>query len=252
MQIFLKRNTRFNTFAMGLPSKIITDICNELNINPNQFAKSIGLERAQIIYDLINGKTKSISNKLIRSITNTYPQFNDQWLLTGEGEMLKTPGKEGKGKETEEASNLTVGKVIPLYDAEAAAGNGYEMDMSPARPIEMIQIGGFLRESEAALRVYGSSMIPHYPPGCIVALKPWVERFIEPGAVYVVETTTNRYLKRLMYNADKTALRCLSDNTIRHEDGSAKGELCYPEFEIPVEDVRRLFRVVGVIKRNII
>lgn len=166
--------------------------------------------------------------------------------------MLKTPGKEGKGKETEEASNLTVGRVIPLYDAEAAAGNGYEMDMSPARPIEMIQIGGFLRESEAALRVYGSSMIPHYPPGCIVALKPWVERFIEPGAVYVVETTTNRYLKRLMYNADKTALRCVSDNTIRHEDGSAKGELCYPEFEIPVEDVRRLFRVVGVIKRNII
>lgn len=181
-----------------------------------------------------------------------FDDLNIDWLLTGEGEMLKTPGKEGKGKETEEASNLTVGRVIPLYDAEAAAGNGYEMDMSPARPIEMIQIGGFLRESEAALRVYGSSMIPHYPPGCIVALKPWVERFIEPGAVYVVETTTNRYLKRLMYNADKTALRCLSDNTIRHEDGSAKGELCYPEFEIPVEDVRRLFRVVGVIKRNII
>lgn len=25
-----------------------------------------------------------------------------------------------------------------------------------------------------------------------------------------------------------------------------------PEFEIPVEDIRRLFRVVGVIKRNII
>lgn len=185
-------------------------------------------------------------------IVNAFPEINEVWLLTGEGEMLKTPGKEGKGKETEEASNLTVGRVIPLYDAEAAAGNGYEMDMSPARPIEMIQIGGFLRESEAALRVYGSSMIPHYPPGCIVALKPWVERFIEPGAVYVVETTTNRYLKRLMYNADKTALRCVSDNTIRHEDGSAKGELCYPEFEIPVEDVRRLFRVVGVIKRNII
>lgn len=185
-------------------------------------------------------------------IVNAFPEINEVWLLTGEGEMLKTPGKEGKGSDTTEGANLTVGKVIPLYDAEAAAGNGYEMDMSPARPIEMIQIGGFLRESEAALRVYGSSMIPHYPPGCIVALKPWVERFIEPGAVYVVETSSNRYLKRLMYNADKTALRCVSDNTIRHEDGSAKGELCYPEFEIPVEDVRRLFRVVGVIKRNII
>ena len=211
----------------------------------------IGYTNESAFSQVINGKAIEPKN-FIDKLKSILPDINDQWLLTGEGDMLKTPGKEGKGKETEEASNLTVGRVIPLYDAEAAAGNGYEMDMSPARPIEMIQIGGFLQESEAALRVYGSSMIPHYPPGCIVALKPWVERFIEPGAVYVVETTTNRYLKRLMYNADKTALRCLSDNTIRHEDGSAKGELCYPEFEIPVEDVRRLFRVVGVIKRNII
>ena len=218
-----------------------------LGIGQTKFEENAGLSRG-FVNTLKNNPTVKSLNK----IAMAYPELNINWLQTGEGEMLKTPGKEGKGKETEEASNLTVGRVIPLYDAEAAAGNGYEMDMSPARPIEMIQIGGFLRESEAALRVYGSSMIPHYPPGCIVALKPWVERFIEPGAVYVVETSTNRYLKRLMYNADKTALRCVSDNTIRHEDGSAKGELCYPEFEIPVEDVRRLFRVVGVIKRNII
>lgn len=211
----------------------------------------IGYTNESAFSQVINGKAIEPKN-FIDKLKSILPDINDQWLLTGEGEMLKTPSKEGKGNDTTEGANLTVGKVIPLYDAEAAAGNGYEMDMSPARPLEMIQIGGFLRESEAALRVYGSSMIPHYPPGCIVALKPWVERFIEPGAVYVVETTTNRYLKRLMYNADKTALRCVSDNTIRHEDGSAKGELCYPEFEIPVEDVRRLFRVVGVIKRNII
>lgn len=211
----------------------------------------IGYTNESAFSQVINGKAIEPKN-FIDKLKSILPDINDQWLLTGEGEMLKTPGKEGKGNDTEAASNLTVGRVIPLYDAEAAAGNGYEMDMSSARPIEMIQIGGFLRESEAALRVYGNSMIPHYPPGCIVALKPWMERFIEPGAVYVVETTSNRYLKRLMYNADKTALRCVSDNTIRHEDGSAKGELCYPEFEIPIEDVRRLFRVVGVIKRNII
>ena len=218
-----------------------------LGIGQTKFEENAGLSRG-FVNTLKNNPTVKSLNK----IAMAYPELNINWLQTGEGEMLKTPDKEGKGNDTTEGANLTVGKVIPLYDAEAAAGNGYEMDMSPARPIEMIQIGGFLRESEAALRIYGNSMIPHYPPGCIVALKPWVERFIEPGAVYVVETISNRYLKRLMYNADKTALRCVSDNTMRHEDGAAKGELCYPEFEIPVEDVRRLFRVVGVIKRNII
>lgn len=231
---------------MELKSRVLA-YCTKKNIALSTFEKRSGLSNGYF-----NQVKKRPSTEKIDKIKMAFDDLNIDWLLTGEGEMLKTPGKEGKGNDTTEEANLTVGKVIPLYDAEAAAGNGYEMDMSPARPIEMIQIGGFLRESEAALRVYGSSMIPHYPPGCIVALKPWVERFIEPGAVYVVETTTNRYLKRLMYNADKTALRCVSDNTIRHEDGSAKGELCYPEFEIPVEDVRRLFRVVGVIKRNII
>lgn len=230
-------------------SNRINNLVKERKTSFYKLSKETGID--QSVFSRVKTGKLNFSSNNIEQIAN-YFGVNTDWLLTGEGEMLKTPGKEGKGSDTTEGANLTVGKVIPLYDAEAAAGNGYEMDMSPARPIEMIQIGGFLRESEAALRVYGSSMIPHYPPGCIVALKPWVERFIEPGAVYVVETTTNRYLKRLMYNADKTALRCVSDNTIRHEDGSAKGELCYPEFEIPVEDVRRLFRVVGVIKRNII
>lgn len=230
-------------------SNRINNLVKERKTSFYKLSKETGID--QSVFSRVKTGKLNFSSNNIEQIAN-YFGVNIDWLLTGEGEMLKTPGKEGKGSDTTEGANLTVGKVIPLYDAEAAAGNGYEMDMSPARPIEMIQIGGFLRESEAALRVYGSSMIPHYPPGCIVALKPWVERFIEPGAVYVVETSSNRYLKRLMYNADKTALRCLSDNTIRHEDGSAKGELCYPEFEIPVEDVRRLFRVVGVIKRNII
>ncbi len=185
-------------------------------------------------------------------ISSAYPELNISWLLTGEGEMLKTPGKEGKGNDTEAASNLTVGRVIPLYDAEAAAGNGYEMDMSPARVVDTIEIGSLLRDSEAALRIYGNSMVPNYPSGCVVGLRPHTDEFIEPGQVYVVETRENRYLKRLFYNADHSAFRCVSDNHVTFDSGPMKGEFCFPEFEIPFEAVRRLFRVVGVIKRNII
>lgn len=43
----------------------------------------------------------------------------------------------------------------------------------------------------------------------------------------------------------------LSDNHMKHETGPMEGEYFYPEFEIPFEDVRRLLRVIGVIKRNI-
>ena len=57
-----------------------------------------------------------------------------------------------KGKE-----NIGIGKVIPYYDAEAAAGLSYGMEMLPARAQGVIEIGGLLKDSESAIRVYGNS-----------------------------------------------------------------------------------------------
>ena len=119
-------------------------------------------------------------------------------------------------------------------------------------PVGMIEIGGLLNDSESALRVYGNSMVPNYPAGCVVGLKTHSDSFIEPGSVYVIETAENRYLKRLYYNKDKTAFRCVSDNHMLHDSGPMKGELYYPDFEIPFNEVIRLSRVTGVIKRNIL
>lgn len=164
--------------------------------------------------------------------------------LPGEGEMLKT---ESHGELTPEK-----GKLIPFYDVEAAAGNGYDVEMSPARQSGMIEIGTVLRDSQSAIRVYGNSMVPNYPAGCVIGLKLHTDSFIEPGRVYVVETLENRYLKRLYYTDDKASFHCLSDNQMKYEDGPRKGKLYYQDFEIPINDVIRLHRVVGVIKRNIL
>lgn len=163
----------------------------------------------------------------------------------------RTPMPDTTTQNTNALNVISIGKVIPYYDAEVAAGTTYGMDMTQVRPSGMIEIGGLMKDSEFALRVYGNSMVPNYPAGCVIGLRQYTERFIEPGTVYVVETSENRYLKRLYYNKDKSAFRCLSDNHMKHESGPMTGEYFYPEFEIPFEDVRRLLRVTGVIKRNI-
>lgn len=147
--------------------------------------------------------------------------------------------------------SIDSGKVIPYYDAEVAAGTQYGMEMTPAAPAGWIEIGGILKDSEFAMRVYGNSMVPNYPAGCVIGLRRYTEHFIEPGTVYVIETAENRFLKRLYYNDDKTAFSCISDNHMKHESGPREGRYFYPEFEIPFEAVKRLFRVTGVIKRNI-
>ena len=152
----------------------------------------------------------------------------------------------------ESKTTIGSGRVIPYYDAEVAAGTEYGMEMMQTAPVGVIEIGGLLKDSEFAMRVYGNSMVPNYPAGCVIGLRQYNEHFIEPGTVYVIETEENRFLKRLYYSKDKKAFRCMSDNHMKHENGPMEGEYFYPEFEIPFEDVRRLLPVTGVIKRNIL
>lgn len=222
-------------------SLILNQIKCEFGIKTNaEFARVLGIS-PQNLSNWYKRNTFD-ENLILRKFTNV----DEHWLLTGEGEMLKS---EQPKKNDDIAGH---GKLIPFYDAEAAAGNNYEMDMMPSRPVGMIEIGSVLRDCESAIRVYGNSMVPNYPAGCVIGLKLHTDSFIEPGRVYVVETRNNRYLKRLYYTKDKKSFHCLSDNTMKYEDGPRKGELYYQDFEIPIDEVVRLHRVVGVIKRNIL
>lgn len=213
-------------------------------ITENRATVECGLSQG-LLHQAKSGKS-DLGYKTIDKILDKYQDINKAWLLTGEGEMLKSE----QPKKIDDIAGH--GKLIPFYDAEAAAGNNYEMDMMPSRPVGMIEIGSVLRDCESAIRVYGNSMVPNYPAGCVIGLKLHTDSFIEPGRVYVVETRDNRYLKRLYYTKDKKAFHCLSDNTMKYEDGPRKGELYYQDFEIPIDEVVRLHRVVGVIKRNIL
>lgn len=231
------------TDIQGQKNRLI-EFINGLGLSKKAFEESVGLSNGYV-----GSIRKGIGYKAIEQITECYPDLNPIWLLTGEGEMLSS----GNTENSQKNENIITGKLIPYYDVEAAAGNSYEMSMEPvSRPVGMIEIGGLLKDSESALRVYGNSMTPNYPAGCVVGLRPHNDSFIEPGCVYVIETTDNRFLKRLYYNKNKTAFRCVSDNHMVHETGPMTGEYYYPEFDIPFDSVRRLFRVVGVIKRNIL
>lgn len=215
------------------------------NISLTQVADMLGVTLPAVT-NILNGK-RNFGRNTARKWHEVFG-FSESFLRTGEGSLL--------GDLTvpdEDAENILRGKVIPFFDAEAAAGNQYGMDMTPrASPLALIEIGNVLADSELAVRVYGNSMVPNYPAGCVIGVKETHETFIVPGSVYVVETGENRYLKRLYYAAGKDALRCVSDNTMTHESGPMRGEYVYPDFEIPLKEVKRLWQVVGVIKRNLI
>lgn len=76
---------------------IMKAILSYVKMDAKPFAESLGYDRAQRIYDVLNGKTKSISMSLRADIRAKYPEFNEAWLISGEGEMTTGDGDFLKG-----------------------------------------------------------------------------------------------------------------------------------------------------------
>lgn len=157
-------------------------------------------------------------------------------------------------KKRNELKNNGDKKRIPFYDAPASGSDVTVTEMTAIHaPAGTIDVGDLLHDSEAAIRIYGNSMLPNYPPGCVVGLAKCNTSFIEPGEVYVIETRDRRILKRLFYkddHPDADTLMCYSDNTMKFEGGARHGKLAYPPFNLPKTDIVKLYLVTGVIKRN--
>lgn len=156
-------------------------------------------------------------------------------------------------KDRQDIKSIPKTKAIPFYDADASASDITVTEMNPIyAPAGTIDVGDLLHDSEAAIRIYGNSMLPNYPPGCVVGLNKVSKTFIEPGEVYVIETRERRLLKRLFYknDEDEQKLTCYSDNTMKFENGARHGKLAYPPFDLPKDEIINLFAVTGVIKRN--
>ena len=71
-------------------SERIIQITDFLGISVNDFAKKIGYNRSQAVYDVINGKSKPSFDFFDKLYNSEYSEkFNYEWLLTGKGNMLK-------------------------------------------------------------------------------------------------------------------------------------------------------------------
>jgi transcriptional regulator with XRE-family HTH domain len=220
-----------------------------------QFAISVGIDTSQ--YSKIEKGDLPITDNTLTKILEKYPELPKEYLLHGLGTYVpRGEGNNGTSfieKRNQLKNNNVKKNTVPFYDAKVTAGIT-ETEMSPIHaPAGTIDIGDLLHDSQAALRIYGNSMIPNYPPGCVVGLARCQSKFIEPGEVYVIETRDRRMLKRLFYkddNSDGELLTCYSDNIMLFEGGARNGKLAYPPFDIPKKEIINIFTVTGVIKRN--
>ena len=239
--------------------KIIEKILEYLDMKAPTFAESIGV-KYQRIFDIQQEKTKKISGDLANCIVEKYNQFNINWLLTGEGEMLKT--NDNLLRTELELPFLTTaagisyfkmpgGKFImkvptvPVYayakyidevrDAEIWEGNGYSYF-----PVDQIFHGNY-----QAFEIKGDSMdddskrsLSH---GDIVNARElsrdkWASRLhTDQYPNWIIVTDTTVLCKQIInQNLETGDIICHSLNPSPE----------YTDFTINLNDVRKLFNIV--------
>lgn len=218
----------------------VKKLCDFTNKTAYEIAVDINLSYAYF-KNIDEGRNTEITKDFADRIAKAYPRIKLEWLLTGEGKMLRDQTIQPKDQPNQ--------SLIPMYDVEAIGGSNLADTSAVTKPTRMINIGDFLKDSEAAIRVYGNSMLPGYPSGCIIGTRLITGTVIEWGEVYVIETRDSRYIKRI-YNNNDSNITCYSDNTKEYTEGARKGKPLYEPFDVPKDEIIRYHRVVGVIKRN--
>jgi len=147
-----------------------------------------------------------------------------------------------------EVSKSTEQSKIPFYDAYAMGGLAVLADQSAvSEPTEMIDPGTFLRAATGTLRVYGHSMYPKYPAGCIVAFKASstaIPAVIFWGEDYVIETADRRVVKKVDKGTTKDSITAISYNG----GNSDKEKYQFQPTEINLKDIKRMYMVLGKVE----
>jgi hypothetical protein len=175
----------------------------------NAFAREIGLNRAENLYQIKNGNNR-ISRSLADKIVDKYPKIDKGWLLVGGGEMFVS----------EDEKNISV----PFYDADAEK---YISSPGSFKSRHRISLP-MLEETDFATMYYGRAMGDEIPQGAIVFFKKVALCCLVPGGDYLVVTDNVALLRRVRRNIEGGQLRLLPLDTrnfdeIRIDEGQVTG-----------------------------
>ena len=218
--------------------------------NKSQFARKLGIS-AQGLSTWISRNTFDIE-----TIYSNCENISADWLITGEGNMLKE-------QRPKPAATSTAPKLISTGSGAAASFDAL-MESSKQTPgaIPLVSeraVGGFVNQHfsisehdvlayyvipkfrhlgvDFMIEVVGDSMMPKLYPGDIIACSIINNtRYLEWNKPHLLSTVDRGLLvKRIMPGSDNDCLTAVSENRD------------YPPFDIPKDEIVGIARIVGVI-----
>lgn len=199
-------------------------------VSDYEFYKKSGITRG------ILSQPNGISEDNISRFLAYAPDVNIVWLLTGEGDMLKTEHtKDVMTPVAHQTENPKDG--IPLIPLSAMAGALTGEQSVLEYECERYVVPAF-SGADFLMPVKGNSMMPTYISGDIVACQrvPMSGLFFQWNKPYVLDTAQGAIIKRIKPGSDKQHVLIVSDNKE------------YDPFELPYEDIYAVALVIGIIR----
>ena len=235
-------------------------------ITNQNFEKLIGFSNGAFASQLKNNRTIGVDK--LENILIAFPELNPEWLLTGNGEMIKTKSKKNVIEKNynknynENYNKPNVKKTYAIELAEKPTNTGIEANNLDNAGIPLIPIDAMAGFGTGALqvmhydtgkyivpefselnvdfmiRVKGSSMVPKYNSGDLVACKKLVitDIFFQWNKVYVLDTEQGALIKRVKKGSRDNYILLISDNQN------------YDPFELHLSKIFAVALVVGVIR----
>lgn len=193
-----------------------------------QMAEAAGIS-PQNLYDIKSGKCK-ISKDVAISLQRLNQEISLDWLMTGEGEMLKADRTEVK--------EYSTAAGVPYYAVDFLAGFDLVLNVQTSRPDGYISFP-HIRGAQYWVDISGKSMSPLIDPGDVIALKKvedWMVNILY-GEVYALVTDQYRTVKRIRKSDQEGWIRLVPENPD------------YDPQDIPASSVISVFQVLGCAKK---
>ena len=185
-----------------------------------------------------SGAKSEIGGEKIAKILTCYPNLSPDWLLTGQGSMLRNK----QTTSLQENQSHTDYRLVPLYNFDAVGGSSCEVTDSVTYIEEYVP---FLeaKSDDICMHVTGRSMFPTYAAGTVVLLHPvyqWKE-FLEYGEVYVIDLKDDRRLIKEIRRSIESPL----NNFLLHSHNPD-----YDSVEIPKTLINRVWIVKAIYQKT--
>ena len=210
----------------------IRQVLEYLNLNASTLSRELGLKTPQIFYD-IKAKKCGISKDLANKIQEKFYDIDKTWLLTGEGEMLKT-----SAGSTVPIKGYVTG--VPYYNVDFIGGFDLVLNDQTITPEYLIDFQQF-NKATVWCNITGHSMEPEITNGDIVALKEIPDfSFLPFGEIYAIITTNGmRTIKRIGPASSPDHYTLIPTNKSPE----------YGEQEIPKKMIYKVYAVLGCMKK---